>query len=69
MNKDTKIVKAICTAVCFVSLLAAVCIHGYNKQGAVSELNFWIWETVCFVLMLVSVEICDKMDEIEDGRQ
>ena len=46
MNKDTKIVKAVCIFMCFASLLVAVLIHGYNKQGVVSELNFWVWETV-----------------------
>ena len=69
MNNDTKIVKAVCIFMCFASLLAAVCIHGYNKQGDISELNFWVWETVCFVTMLASTEIYDKMDEIEDGRE
>ena len=69
MNKDTKIVKAVCIFMCFASLLVVVLIHGYNKQGVVSELNFWIWYTVCFVIMLASTEIYDKMDEIEDGRE
>ena len=69
MNKDTKIVKAVCIFMCFASLLVVVLIHGYNKQGVVSELNFWVWETVCFVIMLASTEIYDKMDEIEDGRE
>ena len=69
MNKDTKIVKAVCIFMCFASLLVAVLIHGYNKQGVVSELNFWVWETVCFVIMLSPTEIYDKMDEIEDGRE
>ena len=69
MNKDTKIIKAVCIFMCFTSLLVAVLIHGYNKQGVVSELNFWIWYTVCFVIMLLATEIYDKMDEIEDGRE
>ena len=69
MNKDTKIVKAVCIFMCFASLLVVVLIHGYNKQGVVSELNFWIWYTVCFVIMLASIEVYDKMDEIEDGRE
>ena len=69
MNKDTKIVRAVCVILCFVGLFAAVLIHGYNKQGVVSELGFWVWETVCFVIMLASTEIYDKMDEIENGRE
>ena len=69
MNKDTKIVKAVCIVMCFIGFLAVICIASSARRGNMSELNFWIWYTICFVIMLASVEIYDKMDEIEDGRE
>lgn len=69
MNKDTKIVKAICAIIGLICVFCIFGILGGSERGTISDKNFWIWETICNILLLVSIKIIDIMEQIEDGRQ
>lgn len=69
MNKDTRIVKVICAIVGFVCAFCIFGILGGNERGTISDRDFWIWEIICNILLLVSIKIIDIMEQIECGRK
>ena len=69
MNKDTKIIKAVCGIVWVLSFVLIVGLVGGMENNDISLSAFLKLEAVCVVTLYASYAGIRKAEQIEDGRK
>ena len=69
MNKDTKIIKAVCSVVGIIAVMLVIGLVGGLENDAISCNAFIKAETVCIILLYLSIKGIDAMERIDEGRK
>lgn len=69
MNKDTKIIKAVCGIVGFIMVMLIIGLVGGYERDTVSLVTFVKLEAIYIILLYVSIKGIDIMEQIEAGRK
>lgn len=69
MNKDTRIIKAICGTVGFVMVMLIIGLVGGYERDTVSLVTFVKLEAIYIILLYASIKGIDIMEQIEDSRR
>lgn len=69
MNKDTRIIKAVCGIVGFIMVMLIIGLVGGYERDVISLVTFIKLEAVYIILLYASIKGIDIMEQIEAGRK